>query len=135
MCEHSLEQARRLGFSAMQFNIVVSTNEAAIALWKRHGFEHRGNTSEGLPSCNARAGRRVCHASLFVSGPGLLKKPARRRCRMATRHVSVASSFLLEVSLVSGSEHCFERGAFARHLCHEFLDEDTLAIFEARRAC
>ncbi len=38
MCGHSLEQARRLGFSAMQFNIVVSTNEAAIALWKRHGF-------------------------------------------------------------------------------------------------
>ena len=22
----------------MQFNLVVSTNEAAIALWKRHGF-------------------------------------------------------------------------------------------------
>jgi L-amino acid N-acyltransferase YncA len=38
MCEHSLEQARLLGFFAMQFNIVVSTNEAAIALWKRHGF-------------------------------------------------------------------------------------------------
>jgi L-amino acid N-acyltransferase YncA len=38
MCEHSLEQARRLGFSAMQFNIVVSTNTAAISLWKKHGF-------------------------------------------------------------------------------------------------
>ena len=44
-------------------------------------------------------------------------------------------AFLLEVSLVSGSEHRLERGAFTRHLCHEFLDEDTLAIFEARRAC
>jgi L-amino acid N-acyltransferase YncA len=38
MCEHSLEQARRLGFSAMQFNIVVSTNAAAISLWRKHGF-------------------------------------------------------------------------------------------------
>ena len=38
MCAHSLDQARRLGFTAMQFNMVVSTNEAAIALWKKHGF-------------------------------------------------------------------------------------------------
>ena len=34
MCEHSLAEARRAGFTAMQFNMVVSTNEAAIALWK-----------------------------------------------------------------------------------------------------
>ena len=38
MCAHSLDQARRLGFTAMQFNMVVSTNEAAISLWKKHGF-------------------------------------------------------------------------------------------------
>ena len=31
-------EARRLGFRAMQFNFVVSTNEAAIRLWKRLGF-------------------------------------------------------------------------------------------------
>jgi ribosomal protein S18 acetylase RimI-like enzyme len=36
--EHSLEEARRQGFTAMQFNFVVSTNEAAIALWKKLGF-------------------------------------------------------------------------------------------------
>jgi L-amino acid N-acyltransferase YncA len=38
MCEHSLEEARRAGFQAMQFNLVVSTNESAIALWKKMGF-------------------------------------------------------------------------------------------------
>lgn len=38
MCAHSIEEARRLGFLAMQFNIVVSTNTAAISLWKKHGF-------------------------------------------------------------------------------------------------
>lgn len=38
MCEHSLEEARRMGFQAMQFNIVVSTNEPAVALWKKCGF-------------------------------------------------------------------------------------------------
>ena len=38
MCEHSLAEARRAGFLAMQFNLVVSTNEAAVALWKKMGF-------------------------------------------------------------------------------------------------
>ena len=38
MCEHSLEQARQQGFRAMQFNHVVSTNEHAVALWKKLGF-------------------------------------------------------------------------------------------------
>ena len=38
MCEHSLKEAREAGFKAMQFNMVVSTNEAAIALWKNLGF-------------------------------------------------------------------------------------------------
>lgn len=38
MCEHSLEEARSMGFLAMQFNIVVSTNEPAVALWKKFGF-------------------------------------------------------------------------------------------------
>ena len=39
MCAHSLEQARQRGFRAMQFNFVVSTNERAVRLWQRFGFE------------------------------------------------------------------------------------------------
>ena len=38
MGEHSLQQARRLGFDAMQFNFVVSTNRRAVALWQQLGF-------------------------------------------------------------------------------------------------
>jgi ribosomal protein S18 acetylase RimI-like enzyme len=38
MCEHSLEEAKRRGYSAMQFNLVVSTNHLAVRLWQRHGF-------------------------------------------------------------------------------------------------
>jgi RimJ/RimL family protein N-acetyltransferase len=38
MCEHSLEYARARGFLAMQFNIVVSSNEAAVHLWEKLGF-------------------------------------------------------------------------------------------------
>jgi RimJ/RimL family protein N-acetyltransferase len=39
MCEHSQREALAMGFLAMQFNLVVSTNERAVRLWKRLGFE------------------------------------------------------------------------------------------------
>jgi len=39
MGENCLSEARRLGFRAMQFNFVVSTNEGAIRLWKQLGFK------------------------------------------------------------------------------------------------
>ncbi|HEX8765633.1 MAG TPA: N-acetyltransferase [Candidatus Acidoferrum sp.] len=39
MCAHSLERAKARGFQAMQFNFVVSTNERAVRLWQRCGFE------------------------------------------------------------------------------------------------
>jgi ribosomal protein S18 acetylase RimI-like enzyme len=35
---HSLERARALGYAAIQFNFVVSTNTSAVRLWKRLGF-------------------------------------------------------------------------------------------------
>jgi ribosomal protein S18 acetylase RimI-like enzyme len=38
MCRHSQEVARELGFKAMQFNLVVATNEGAIRLWQKLGF-------------------------------------------------------------------------------------------------
>jgi L-amino acid N-acyltransferase YncA len=39
LCQHSLQAARRLGFRAMQFNLVVSTNTAGIQCWQRNGFQ------------------------------------------------------------------------------------------------
>jgi len=39
MAEHCLDQARRMGFRAMQFNFVVSTNAPAIHLWEQLGFK------------------------------------------------------------------------------------------------
>jgi len=39
MCQHSLEHARARGFRAMQFNLVVSTNERAVKLWQAMGFK------------------------------------------------------------------------------------------------
>ena len=39
MGEHCLNEARRLGFRAMQFNFVVSTNESAVKLWQDLGMK------------------------------------------------------------------------------------------------
>ncbi|OLB02450.1 MAG: GNAT family N-acetyltransferase [Verrucomicrobia bacterium 13_2_20CM_54_12] len=38
MAEHCLSEARLLGFRAMQFNFVVSTNDSAVRLWQKLGF-------------------------------------------------------------------------------------------------
>jgi len=38
MCEHSLREARTLGFKAMQYNCVVATNIVAVKLWEKCGF-------------------------------------------------------------------------------------------------
>ena len=38
MCAHSLKIAKERGFSAMQFNFVVASNERAVRLWQACGF-------------------------------------------------------------------------------------------------
>jgi len=38
MCLHSQDAARDMGFLGMQFNLVVSTNTGAVALWQTLGF-------------------------------------------------------------------------------------------------
>nr|NQU92779.1 GNAT family N-acetyltransferase [Bacteroidota bacterium] len=48
MGEFSLKEARQLGFKAMQFNIVVKSNERAIRLWKNLGFEIVGELPEAF---------------------------------------------------------------------------------------
>ena len=48
MAEHCLSEARRLGFRAMQFNYVISTNTAAIRLWQDLGFEIVGTLANAF---------------------------------------------------------------------------------------
>jgi ribosomal protein S18 acetylase RimI-like enzyme len=48
MCEYSLELARERGFSAMQFNFVVASNERAVRLWQSCGFEVVGRLSKAF---------------------------------------------------------------------------------------
>ena len=42
LCLHSQLEALKLGFKAMQFNLVVSTNEGAVRLWESLGFKTVG---------------------------------------------------------------------------------------------
>ena len=48
MCKHSLSEAKRIGYKSMQFNIVVSTNHKAVALWMKMGFEVVGTIPEAF---------------------------------------------------------------------------------------
>ena len=48
MCEHSQREAVARGYCAMQFNLVVSTNEAAVHLWQKHGFSIVGVLPEAF---------------------------------------------------------------------------------------
>jgi len=48
MGQFSLEEARRLGYKAMQFNIVVKSNERAVRLWQSLGFKIIGEIPEAF---------------------------------------------------------------------------------------
>ncbi|CDX57239.1 GCN5-related N-acetyltransferase [Mesorhizobium plurifarium] len=48
MCEHSLQRAAELGFRAMQFNFVISSNERAVKLWQRLGFDIVGTIPQAF---------------------------------------------------------------------------------------
>lgn len=48
LCEHSIEVAINSGFKGIQFNIVISTNKGAVALWEKFGFEIIGTTPKAF---------------------------------------------------------------------------------------
>ena len=48
LCEHSIRFAREKGYLGIQFNIVVSTNTAAVKLWQKFGFNIIGTTPKGF---------------------------------------------------------------------------------------
>lgn len=48
MCADSLARARAAGFTALQFNFVVATNQRAIRLWQSFGFEIVGRLPQAF---------------------------------------------------------------------------------------
>ena len=69
LCQHSLQEARRLGFRAMQFNLVVSTNTASIRCWQRNGFQLVGT----LPG--AFRHQRLGYVDALVMMQALVERP------------------------------------------------------------
>ena len=52
MCKHSQEEALQMGYRAMQYNLVVRTNEPSVYLWQKLGFTIVGT----LPGAFRHAG-------------------------------------------------------------------------------
>ncbi|MBD2705364.1 GNAT family N-acetyltransferase [Spirosoma sp. BT702] len=48
MGEFSLKEAKLLGYRAMQFNIVIKSNELAVRLWQKLGFTILGEIPEAF---------------------------------------------------------------------------------------
>ena len=65
--KHSLESARALGYKAMQFNMVVATNEDAAHLWRKLGFDVVGRLPGAFPARGARSRRWPRHVSDAVT--------------------------------------------------------------------
>ena len=68
MGEYAVAWLRANGFEAIQFNAVVSTNTAAIRLWRSLGFESVGVVPEAfrLPDSPVGTGRVPSYADLHV---------------------------------------------------------------------
>ena len=63
--EYALQWAADAGFKAMQFNAVVDTNTAAVALWESLGFETIGIVPEAFDSrSHGLVGLRVMYRRL-----------------------------------------------------------------------
>jgi len=70
LCRHSLQTARALGFRVLQFNLVVSTNTAAVRCWQKHGFKLIGTLPGAF--CHRRLGYVDAHVMVLdlINQPG-----------------------------------------------------------------
>jgi len=63
--EYALAWARDEGYAAMQFNAVVETNTAAVALWQKLGFEIVGTVPDAFDHAeHGRVGLHVMYRRL-----------------------------------------------------------------------
>ena len=63
--EHVVQWHRRAGYRAIQFNAVVETNTAAVALWRSLGFRIVGTVPEAFDSAaHGLVGLHVMHRPL-----------------------------------------------------------------------
>ncbi len=70
LCQHSLQTARQLGFRAMQFNLVVSSNTAGLRCWQRNGFQVVGTLPGAFRHQRLGYVDAVVMIQALVEGPG-----------------------------------------------------------------
>jgi len=68
MCEHSQREAASCGYRAMQYNLVVATNEGAVRLWRGMGFDIVGTIPDGF--LHPRLGFVDAHVMYKLLGSG-----------------------------------------------------------------
>jgi catechol 2,3-dioxygenase-like lactoylglutathione lyase family enzyme len=90
MCEHSQAEAISLGFRAMQFNFVVSSNVRAIRLWERLGFSVVGR----LPG--AFHHQQLGYIDAFVMFKDLAPQPTPGVSAMPKQSLSLTSVLVRE---------------------------------------
>jgi GNAT superfamily N-acetyltransferase len=105
MCEHSQAEAIALGFRAMQFNFVVSTNVRAIRLWERLGFSVVGR----LPG--AFHHQQLGYIDAFIMFKDLAPQPAPGVSAMPKQSLSLTSVLVREYdeAIEIGRASCRER--------------------------
>ncbi|MEO6652165.1 MAG: GNAT family N-acetyltransferase [Ilumatobacteraceae bacterium] len=68
--EAVIAEARRQGYTAMQFNAVVATNERAIALWQSLGFQTVGTIPDAFRHpTNGPTALHIMHRHLAAGDP------------------------------------------------------------------
>jgi GNAT superfamily N-acetyltransferase len=68
--EYVLDLARDIGYRAMQFNAVVETNRAAVALWRSLGFNILATVPEAFDHArHGLVGLHIMHRPLVPSNP------------------------------------------------------------------
>lgn len=76
MCEHSQKMAVELGYEAMQFNFVASSNDGAVRLWTRLGFDTVGR----LPNAFRHPAKGYVDALVMFKWLALLQPPGLALC-------------------------------------------------------
>ena len=64
MLAFSLEEAKRLGFEAMQYNFVLADNIRAVETWKRAGFDEIGRIPRAFRKDEAYVDALILHRFL-----------------------------------------------------------------------
>ena len=64
MLAFSLEEAKRLGFEAMQYNFVLADNIRAVETWERAGFDEIGRIPRAFRKGEAYVDALILHRFL-----------------------------------------------------------------------